>query len=54
VKWSSELPAYGGCGSSSPGRFGAWHVAGESTQLLIPVLVARPITPDPPKSGVTD
>jgi maltooligosyltrehalose trehalohydrolase len=52
VRWSSELPAYGGCGSSAPGRFGAWHVPGESTQLLIPVRADRPFTPDPPKSGV--
>lgn len=54
VRWSSELPAYGGSGSSAPGRFGVWHVPGESTQLLIPVGADHPLTPDPPKSGVVD
>jgi maltooligosyltrehalose trehalohydrolase len=51
VKWSSELPAYGGFGSSAPGRFGAWHVPGESTQWLIPVRADHPSPPDLPKSG---
>lgn len=54
VRWSSELPAYGGSGSSAPDRFGVWHVPGESTQLLIPVRADHPLTPDPPKSGVVD
>ncbi len=53
VKWSSELPVYGGSGSSAPGRFGAWHVTGESTQLLIPVRAEGPFKPDPPKDGNT-
>jgi maltooligosyltrehalose trehalohydrolase len=52
VKWSSESPAYGGAGASAPGRFGAWHVPGESAQLLIPVRAERPIAPDPPKNGL--
>jgi maltooligosyltrehalose trehalohydrolase len=51
VKWSSELPAYGGCGSSPPGRFGAWHVTGESTQLLVPVPSEHAFNPEPPKNG---
>jgi maltooligosyltrehalose trehalohydrolase len=51
VKWSSEWPTYGGCGASAPGRFGAWHIAGESTQLLIPICVDHTFQPDPPKSG---
>jgi maltooligosyltrehalose trehalohydrolase len=52
VKWSSELPAYGGSGSSAPGRFGAWHVPGDSTQLLVPVRVTGAFTSDPPKTGI--
>jgi maltooligosyltrehalose trehalohydrolase len=52
VKWSSELPVYGGCGASAPGRFGAWHVPGESTQLLLPVRADSPFKPDPPKNGL--
>jgi len=51
VKWSSELPIYRGIGESSPGRFGAWHVPGESTQLLIPFATDRPFEPDQPKNG---
>jgi maltooligosyltrehalose trehalohydrolase len=51
IEWSSESPAYGGCGSSIPGRFGAWHLPGECTMLLSPVHTDRPFTPDPPKSG---
>jgi maltooligosyltrehalose trehalohydrolase len=51
VRWSSEWPEYGGCGSSSLGRFGAWHVPGECTMLLTPIHVDRPFAPDPPKSG---
>jgi len=51
VTWSSEWPEYGGCGSSSPGRFGAWHVPGECTMLLTPIRLARPFAPDIPKSG---
>jgi maltooligosyltrehalose trehalohydrolase len=54
VKWSSEWPAYGGSGSFAPGRFGAWYVPGESTQLLTPVTIDGPSAPDRPKSGVTD
>jgi maltooligosyltrehalose trehalohydrolase len=54
VHWSSESPVYGGYGASAPGRFGAWHVPGESTQLLLPVLADHPFPPDPPKSGVMD
>jgi maltooligosyltrehalose trehalohydrolase len=53
VKWSSELPVYGGSGSSAPGRFGAWHVTGECTQLLVPVHADGPVKPDPPKDGNT-
>jgi maltooligosyltrehalose trehalohydrolase len=52
VKWSSESPLYGGSGSSAPGRFGPWHVPGESTQLLVPVRVTRACTFDPPKTGI--
>jgi maltooligosyltrehalose trehalohydrolase len=51
VKWSSEWPVYGGCGASAPGRFGAWHIVGESAQLLIPVCANHTFEPDPPKSG---
>jgi maltooligosyltrehalose trehalohydrolase len=51
VKWSSESPSYGGFGASPPGRFGAWHVVGESTQLLVPVRADDSFTPDPPKNG---
>jgi maltooligosyltrehalose trehalohydrolase len=51
VRWSSEWPEYGGCGSSSPGRFGAWHVPGECTILLTPIHVAQPFAPDTPMSG---
>jgi maltooligosyltrehalose trehalohydrolase len=51
LKWSSESPIYGGCGASAPGRFGVWHIAGECTQLLVPVPAERARTPDPPKSG---
>jgi maltooligosyltrehalose trehalohydrolase len=51
VKWSSESPAYGGFGASAPGRFGAWHVPGESAQWLIPVPGNHPLPPDPPKTG---
>jgi maltooligosyltrehalose trehalohydrolase len=54
MKWSSELPAYGGCGASAPGRFGAWHVPGESTQLLVAVRAERPFNPDQPKNGCMD
>jgi maltooligosyltrehalose trehalohydrolase len=36
LKWSSESPNYGGSGASEPGRFGAWHVVGESTLFLEP------------------
>jgi maltooligosyltrehalose trehalohydrolase len=54
VNWSSESPVYGGCGASAPGRFGAWHIPGESAQLLLPVLSDRPFPPDPPKTGVMD
>ncbi len=50
VRWSSEWPQYGGWGAAAPGRFGAWHVAGECAQLLVPA--ARPFTPDPPKRGI--
>jgi maltooligosyltrehalose trehalohydrolase len=51
VRWSSEWPKYGGCGSSSPGRFGAWHVPGECTMLLTPITIAQPFASDIPKSG---
>lgn len=51
VKWSSEMSAYGGCGSSAPGRFGAWHLTGESTQLLVPVPAEHAFNPEPPKNG---
>jgi maltooligosyltrehalose trehalohydrolase len=54
VKWSSESPIYGGSGSSTPDRFGAWHVLGESTQLLVPVRAAVPFRPDAAKTGATD
>ncbi len=53
VQWSSEQPIYGGCGSSAPGRFGAWHVTGECTQLLTPIRAERPFKPDPAKTGNT-
>jgi maltooligosyltrehalose trehalohydrolase len=51
MKWSSELPVYGGGGAYPPDRFGAWHVPGESTQLLIPIRSDGPFKPDPPKDG---
>jgi maltooligosyltrehalose trehalohydrolase len=51
VKWSSESPEYGGFGAYAPGRFGAWHVVGESTQLLLPVRADDSFNPDPPKNG---
>jgi maltooligosyltrehalose trehalohydrolase len=54
VQWSSEWPKYGGSGSYAPGRFGPWHVTGESTQFLIPVKTAGSFSPDSPKSGFTD
>ncbi len=54
VKWSSESPMYGGTGASAPGRFGAWHVTGECTQLLVPVRADHPFIPDPPKDGLTN
>jgi maltooligosyltrehalose trehalohydrolase len=54
VGWSSESPIYGGSGSSAPDRFGAWHVLGESTQLLVPVRGAAEYRPDTPKTGATD
>ena len=53
VQWSSEWPVYGGSGSSLPGRFGAWHVPGECTLLLVPVVAERPFAPDAPKSGAS-
>ncbi|HEV2274992.1 MAG TPA: malto-oligosyltrehalose trehalohydrolase [Acidobacteriaceae bacterium] len=52
LQWSSEWPKYGGCGSSAPGRFGAWHVTGECTQLLIPGQASGPLRPEEPKSGL--
>lgn len=51
LRWSSESPAYGGCGAWAPGRFGAWDVPGECTQLLIPVRGTAPFTPEKPKTG---
>jgi maltooligosyltrehalose trehalohydrolase len=51
MRWSSESPAYGGCGSSAPGRFGPWQVTGECTQFLVPIPATSSFTPDPPKSG---
>jgi len=51
VQWSSESPIYGGCGASAPGRFGAWHVAGECAQWLVPVRATGPFEPEKPKSG---
>jgi maltooligosyltrehalose trehalohydrolase len=53
LQWSSEWPVYGGCGSFPPGRFGAWHVPGECTLLLVPVTAKRPFAPEPPKSGAS-
>ncbi len=52
VVWSSESPEYGGSGSYVPSRFGAWHITGECTQLLVPVVADRPFPTDPPKSGL--
>jgi maltooligosyltrehalose trehalohydrolase len=49
IKWSSESPDYGGSGASEPGRFGAWHVAGESALFLHPVETT--FHPDEPKNG---
>jgi maltooligosyltrehalose trehalohydrolase len=54
VQWSSEWPQYGGCGSYAPDRFGAWHVTGESTQLLVPVKASVPFSPESPKSGLIE
>jgi len=54
VGWSSEWPMYGGAGSSSPDRFGGWHVPGECTLFLVPISPKQPFAPDRPKSGVTD
>ena len=51
IQWSSEWPVYGGCGSSAPGRFGAWHVQGECTLLLVPGKAGQTFAPDRPKSG---
>jgi maltooligosyltrehalose trehalohydrolase len=53
VRWSSEWPVYGGCGSSAPGRFGAWYVPGECTMLLSAIHVDQPLALDTPKSGNT-
>ncbi len=50
LAWSSELPTYGGCGTSAPGRFGEWHLQAECTQFLVPVS-AGPFSPEEPKSG---
>jgi maltooligosyltrehalose trehalohydrolase len=51
LEWSSEWPAYGGCGSFPPDRFGAWHVPGECTLLLVPVTPKGPFAPESTKSG---
>lgn len=51
TKWSSESPQYGGVGASEPGRFGAWHVAGECTLFLEPVPLKGKFRPDEPKNG---
>ena len=51
LHWSSESPVYGGSGASAPGRFGAWHVPGECTQLLVPVRTTAPFKPEEAKSG---
>jgi maltooligosyltrehalose trehalohydrolase len=53
VQWSSEWPAYGGCGSYSPGRFGPWHILGECAMLLVPVRFTGAFCPEQPKSGFT-
>jgi maltooligosyltrehalose trehalohydrolase len=54
LHWSSESPAYGGCGSSAPDRFGPWQVTGECTQFLVPVPATSFPKPDPPKTGVSE
>jgi len=54
MHWSSESPAYGGCGSSVPGRFGPWQITGECTQFLVPVPATSSLKPDTPKTGVTE
>ncbi len=51
VGWSSEWPVYGGCGSSVPGRFGAWHIPGECAMFLTPIPVDHPFAVEGPKSG---
>jgi maltooligosyltrehalose trehalohydrolase len=51
VRWSSELPKYGGSGSYAPGRFGAWHITGECAQLLTVRKADVPFHHEPPKSG---
>lgn len=53
LRWSSEWPAYGGCGSYIPGRFGSWHVMGQCTQMLVPVRAQGPFSPEKPKTGST-
>ena len=54
VEWSSEWPKYGGNGSYTPDRFGAWTIPGECTQLLTPVAALGPFRPEEPKTGVHD
>ena len=51
IKWSSESPDYGGSGASEPGRFGAWHIVGESTLFLMPVPINVAFQPEEPKAG---
>ena len=53
VRWSSEWPPYGGCGSYAPGRFGPWHVMSQCTQMLVPVRAQGPFCPEMPKTGST-
>jgi maltooligosyltrehalose trehalohydrolase len=54
LRWSSESPEYGGCGSSAPTRFGAWQVTGECTQFLVPVPAKGRFKPEPAKTGARE
>ena len=36
VRWSSEDPRYGGCGTASPDSGGGWRIPGEAALVLVP------------------
>ncbi|MBV8673459.1 MAG: malto-oligosyltrehalose trehalohydrolase [Acidobacteriaceae bacterium] len=54
LRWSSEWPEYGGCGSYLPNRFGPWRIMGECAQLLTPAETPEPFHPEKPKSGASE